>query len=172
MRIHDCAARGNIDGVQAELRKGVPVDARDEKDFTPLARAAESLDADEHMLRLLIEAGADVNAAVEEGKDFPLSLAVGAGDLKRLAVLLKAGANVNQVADAGYSALLHAMYRLCQSDHLVPVATLLIESGAALDHQSNYGESPLKVASMQERLDAVRFLIEAGADRVPCSGPS
>ena len=59
MRIHDCAARGNIDGVQAELRKGVPVDARDEKDFTPLARAAESLDADEHMLRLLIEAGAD-----------------------------------------------------------------------------------------------------------------
>ena len=65
MRIHDCAAQGDCDGVRAELRKGMPVDARDEGDFTPLARAAESCQADDIMLRLLIEAGANVNALIE-----------------------------------------------------------------------------------------------------------
>lgn len=164
MKIHEHAAQGNTEGVRAELRHGVPVDVRDEGDFTPLAQAVESPLADESTLRVLIEAGADVNALVENGKDFPLSLATGTGDLSKLALLLTAGANVNQVNKSGYSALLSAMYRLGGSEQLVPVAKLLIESGANIEQTSSYGELPLKVASMRDRFDAVGTLLDAGAD--------
>ena len=42
MTIHKYAAEGDLDRVRNELRKGVPVDARDEQDYTPLAHAASN----------------------------------------------------------------------------------------------------------------------------------
>jgi len=48
---------------------------------------------------------------------------------------------------------------------------LLIDRGADLDAVSDYGESALSVASNTGRFDAVRLLLDAGADPAPLDGP-
>ena len=68
MEIHSYASRGDCNGVRGELTKGVPVDARDEQGYTPLACAVRGDYTDEEMLQLLIASGADVNATVDHSK--------------------------------------------------------------------------------------------------------
>lgn len=167
MLIHDYSSKGHLEGVREELRKGTAVDARDERDNTPLALAASSAAASDDLMRLLIESGADVNAAVNQAKHFPIDLAACSGSVAKAKCLLDAGANINATGKAGYTALIRIMYVLCQSDLLMPMADFLIRKGAATDCESDYGESPLSVVSRQGRFDTVKLLLDAGADSAP-----
>ncbi len=54
------------------FEKGIPVDQLDHRGMTPLACAASSTLACEDVVKLLIESGADVNLAVEDGKKTPI----------------------------------------------------------------------------------------------------
>jgi ankyrin repeat protein len=164
MTIHEFAAKGDLLRVRDELRNGVAVDARDERDDTPLACAARSASADKEMLKLLIESGADVNAAVDQGKHFPIELAACSASLGKVQCLLDAGADINAVAPKGYTALINIMYALHNHDALVPMANFLVKHGAVIDCQTDYGESPLSVASGMGRFDVVKHLLDAGAD--------
>ena len=58
--IHDAARTGDLAGVQAELNKGVDVNARDNHKWTPLTHAAQF--GHKEIAELLIANGADVNA--------------------------------------------------------------------------------------------------------------
>ena len=58
--IHDAAKNGDLAGVQAELDKGVDVNAKREGGSTPLHGAAEGGHGE--TVKLLIAAGADLNA--------------------------------------------------------------------------------------------------------------
>jgi ankyrin repeat protein len=167
MMIHEYAAMGDLVRVREELRNGVAVDARDERDYTPLACAARSVNADEEMLELLVESGADVNAAVDQGKHFPIEMAACSASLGKVQCLLGAGADINAVAPKGYTALIKIMYALHNQDSLVLMADFLVKHGAVIDCQTDYGESPLSVASRMGRFDAVKCLLEAGADSSP-----
>jgi ankyrin repeat protein len=167
MKIHDCATAGNLDGVQHELAAGVAVDVRDERDYTPLALAAASSKADAQMLQHLLDAGANANALVGDEKKFPLQLAASSGDLGKVERLLAGGANVNLTSAAGYTALVSIIYSLQDDDQLLPVAKVLVDSGADLDLASEYDESPISVAAFQGRFRVVQFLIDAGADPLP-----
>ncbi len=71
--IHDTATKGNLVGVQAELDKGVDVNAKGEWDRTPLHAAATN--GKKEVAELLIAKGADVNAKSDFGT--PLDLANG-----------------------------------------------------------------------------------------------
>jgi ankyrin repeat protein len=166
VKIHDLAARGDVEGVRAELRRGVPVDLRDEADYTPLARAAESPAADLEMLQLLVDAGAQIDLFVgKEDRDSILKLAACSESLPKVELLLQRGANVNLANSHGYTPLINVMYCLHDSDALLPMIELLIHNGAAIDVESSYGESPLAVASRM-RFDAVRALLAHGANPV------
>ena len=80
--IRDAAARGDLAGVQAELDKGVDVNAKDEQgenEFgqrgqTPLHGAAYW--GSKEIVQLLIAKGVDVNAKTYDGET-PLDLAKG-----------------------------------------------------------------------------------------------
>lgn len=156
MRIHDFASAGDCGAVQVELRNGVSVDARDERDYTPLACALSNIDSDEQMLRLLISSGADVNAGIEGSKYFPIGLAACSGSLSNVQRLLDTGAIVNFVSPEGYTVLVNIMYALRDNMKLIPVADLLVKNGPIIDCETRYGESPLIVASIQGRFDAVK----------------
>ncbi len=162
--IHEYAANGDIAAVRAELAKGVSVDARNEQDFTPLACAVMNPSVTVEMIALLIENGADVNAAVESGKSFPLGLAACTGNLELTRLLLDAGASVNAATASGYTALVNCIYRLYDSDRLIPIIELLVEHGANVDCETDYRERAITVASRLGRFDAVRALIAADAD--------
>ena len=90
--IHDAASNRDLAGVQAELDKGVDVDAKDEEGWTPLHLAAYSDGKD--IVGLLIAAGADVDARDEEGWP-PLHLAAYSGGKDIVELLIAVGADVN-----------------------------------------------------------------------------
>jgi len=64
--IHDAAKNGDLAGVQAELDKGVDVNAKDENERTPLHYAAGG--GHKEIAELLISKGADVSAKNNYGK--------------------------------------------------------------------------------------------------------
>ena len=71
--IHDAAKAGNLAAVERHLQQGIAVDARDEKNQTPLMWAASMGHLD--VVKLLISEGADMHAMSKTGKT-PLMLAV------------------------------------------------------------------------------------------------
>jgi ankyrin repeat protein len=167
MVIHDYAAHGDCDEVRKELRKGVPVNSRDERDYTPLACAVSSPQAGVALLQLLIEAGAAVNCSIDEGKHFPLELAACSGNLSKVQCLLDAGADMTHVLPKGYTVLINIMFALHSHEALVPMIEFLVKHGAEIDCETEYGESPLSVASRLGYFDAIRCLLDSGADPSP-----
>ncbi|MCA9108751.1 MAG: ankyrin repeat domain-containing protein [Planctomycetaceae bacterium] len=167
MHIHSFASQGDCDGVRGELAKGVSVDTRDELNFTPLAYAAGSPDANEEMIRLLIDAGADVNAIVDHSRKCPLGLAVCSGALEKAQVLSDSSADINFVSPQGYTVLIDVVHSLHDDETLVQIVEYLVSNGAEIDCESDYGESPLSVTSHLGRFDAVTYLLDAGADPTP-----
>ncbi len=110
-------------------------------------------------IRQLLDAGADVNALDSNGY-FPLYWAAANGHLKALLLLLKSGANVNQLSRReGLTALHGAAWH----GHALLVQTL-IEAGAEVNARSQAGTTPVLHAAGGGHLDVTRILIFSGGD--------
>ena len=90
--IHYAAAVGDLAAIQAELDKGVDVDAKDNDGRTPLHYAAKY--ATKEVVELLIPNGADVNAKDRFGFT-PLREAAWYGHKEIAELLLDKGTDVN-----------------------------------------------------------------------------
>jgi cytohesin len=108
-----------------------------------------TLNEDLHLMRVLLEAGADVDATDNWG-DTPLHDADTA-EIARL--LLEAGAEVNAPNKYGKTPLHKA--------DTAEIARLLLEAGAEVNATDNDGETPLHLARTAEE---ARLLLEAGAE--------
>jgi ankyrin repeat protein len=109
------------------------------------------------VVRLLVEAGADVHARSAGGFS-PLLFAARHGDTLSTAILIDAGAHVNDAAKDGTSALTVAI----ASGH-EDTALLLLERGAdAGDDRAGY--TPLHAAVSKNALKAAQALLAKGAD--------
>lgn len=89
------------------------------------------------------------------------------GDLARVKGLIEAGAPVQYRQPKGYNALIDATYsvEVDRNPDLVAILKLLVDHGVELSAVSDYGESAVRVLSRHGRFDAVRYLLEAGADK-------
>ena len=81
------------------------------------------------------------------------------GDVRRVRVLMKVGANVNAMTKDRSTAL----YMAIQCGH-ESVVRLLVEHGADIHAKTNDGSTALYLASRQGHESVVRLLIEHGAD--------
>jgi cytohesin len=104
---------------------------------------------------MLIERGADVNAANRFGST-ALLLAADAGRVGVVEALLQADADVNKADDDGDAPLTVAAS--------ASIATMLIERGADLNAANRFGATALLRAAQNGCADVVEALLQAGAD--------
>jgi len=95
----------------------------------------------------------------EDGRFVPLVEAALAGDAGVVALLLGAGAPVEQRSDYGVTALQQAA--VCGS---VTVIEVLLRSGADVKARDTRGYTALHHAAAEGRYDAARLLVKAGAE--------
>ena len=92
--IHTSAATGDLAGVQAELDKGVDVNARDNHKWTPLTHAAQF--GHKEIAELLIANGADVNAKGGGNSTTPLDVAIKLNHTELTELLRKHGGTTGE----------------------------------------------------------------------------
>ena len=95
-----------------------------------------------------------------------LEQALGKGDPREVAALIAAGADIRYTRKDGYTALLDAVHGrdISRDANLLELLGLLIAHGVNFDAVSSHQESALRVLSRLGRFDAVRLLLDAGAD--------
>jgi ankyrin repeat protein len=167
MTLHWHASRGDCEGLQQLLSQKMDVNERDGRNYTALACAISSPTVAKDVLRLLIGAGADVNAYVDDPPQHVLGLAARTGDPETVQILLQAGSDIRYVSAAGYSVLVDVMYSQAGQGMLLSIVDFLIEQGADLDQTTVHNETPMRVASFRGRFDVVKRLLDAGADAAP-----
>jgi ankyrin repeat protein len=115
-------------------------------------------DGDIGAITKLLDAGADVNAAIG-GDGSPLIGAAREGRLDAARLLLDRGADVDKGVRGDGSALIMA----AREGH-IDVVTLLLDRGASIEHVVPGDENALIQASGSGRLEVVKLLVSRGAD--------
>jgi cytohesin len=166
--IHDAARNGNLAGVQAELDKGVDVNAKDTFFFmdsgdgfiipyyerTPLHEAA--MEGHREIVELLIAKGADVNVKSADGTT-PLHFAARHKGIAEL--LIDKGADVNAKGWKGLTPL----HEAASSGHK-EIAEQLIAKGADVHTLDDNERNSLFYAARGGHKEVVELLIEKGGD--------
>lgn len=161
------AGAGHVEVARFLLEEGASVNARDKGaegagGKQPLHYAAESKTP--AMVELLLVADADTDALDKAG-DPPINLAIRAGDLPVVRLLLAGGAKVNPDT-AGPRKPTPPLMAAIASNQLA-LATLLLQSGANVNAVDSSGQTPLiQAAQAPEQIGVAlsQELLAAGAE--------
>jgi len=156
--VADAAIAGDRVTVRALLQQGVDVNAAQGDGMTALHWAALSGDVD--LAKMLLYAGANLNASTRLGAFTPLLLASKSGQESMVSTLLEAGANPNDTTTNGTTALM-----LAAASGSVDAVTALLDRGASINAtESAMGQTALMFASAYDRVPVVDLLLKRGAD--------
>jgi ankyrin repeat protein len=185
--LHQAVRRGDVAAVERLLAQGADVNARDERQETPLHLAddpkiAEMLLAkgakldvcpddigtplhgaatvgNVALIRLFVTKGAKVDAREPVTRCTPLHEAALAGQLEAARVLLAAGADPNAKDSIGGTPLRFAALK----GH-TELAALLLDNGGGVDAKGEDGDTALQYAAGEGYKSAVELLLARGAD--------
>jgi uncharacterized protein len=141
----------------AGLLAATPLRTNDPDGTTPLHYAARNHDL--ASVRSLLASGAKVDAENRFGVT-PLVLAVEEGDLDAVNALIAAGANVNHALPEGETVLMTA----ARTGNVAVMKALLKRDARVEAREGFYGETALHWATTEDHADAVKVLLDAGAD--------
>ncbi len=117
------------------------------------------------MLKKLIELEVDVNAVEWNNHQSPLHYASKRSNMEAMDLLIKAGADVNQVDKYGYTPLhLTVKYAYNLNNRYKYAIEKLTAAGADINKSANNGATPLYSAAQNNFTECVKLLIEKGAD--------
>jgi cytohesin len=150
---------------------GTEVNARNERDQTPLCQAV--FHGRKDVVELLIARGADINVK-DKDRQTPLSSALETRHEDIALLLIKADANIHAKGEYGETFLHNAaLFGRCE------VARLLLDRGIDVNTRDNFGRTPLHYAVAKEALEdshlnMVMLLVARGAavnvkDEVECT---
>ncbi|MEX2467382.1 MAG: ankyrin repeat domain-containing protein, partial [Gemmatimonadota bacterium] len=156
--VADAAERGDVETVVALLRQGADVNAAQGDGLTALHWAAMNNNAE--MAGVLLYAGAESEATTRLGGYTPLHLGSRLGHAEVIEALVEQGADVSARTTTGAMPL-----HLAAGSGDVPAVTTLLQRGAEVDGREGvYEQTPLMWATAQNRIEAMRALLDAGAD--------
>ena len=151
--IHDAATKGDVAGVTAELDAGVGVDESDGS-ATPLYLAVRG--GHFAVAKLLVERGADVNAAPTPLLGSALMPALAKRRIDLIKLLLDGGANPN--AQRGRETALHIAVR----SGCLDCVKALVEAGADVNAKTKDGKTPLHLAKFKGQGEVADYLLSHG----------
>jgi ankyrin repeat protein len=152
--IHSCVDCGNIAIVQLLIQHGVNVSPANRWGMTPLHYAVSRRHPSEEMVRLLLDAGADLSARARF-YDTILHTAAMFGTTSIVELLIKRGA-IPTICEADGSTLLHSAAR-----HGAPrTVRIILEAGLNIEATNNSGETPLHIAAQSGQDDNVEVLLQ------------
>lgn len=148
----DAVQRGDVSTFKALLAKGVAIDPRDEKGWTPLIHAIHL--GRTEMAQMLLDAGADVRATTKGGSS-ALAFAAGRANPSMVKTLLARGADwrVNK-AQPVWTAITGGNLEILQA---------MMARGAE-PTRVEFGTTPLMAATFRGHQTMVDFLLASGAD--------
>ena len=156
--VADAAMRGDIETVRSLLREGADVNAAQGDGMTAIHWSAVNNNA--QMIRVLLYAGANLETTTRLGGYTPLHLASREGLAEAVQALLEAGSKATTVTTTG----VRAIHLAAQAGNPDAIGALL-EHDADINARDEYaGRTPLIFATAQNRLEAMKTLIESGAD--------
>ena len=157
--VADAAMRGDRGSVRALLQQGADVNAAQGDGMTALHWAADRGDLE--MARMLVYAGAGLEAVTRMAEYTPLHLASRAGRAAVVRALLEAGSDPAAATASGGATPLH----LAAAAGDAAAVAALIRHGADADaREERAGQTPLIFAAAQNRVEAIRALLAGGAD--------
>jgi uncharacterized protein len=146
------------------LQSGAEVNGTDRRGFTVLRRAVQTNHVE--VVRVLLEAGADVEKPDDEDGLTPLMEAANFNHPDVARVLLEHGADVNARSGNGATALMYGVSGLC-GDFETPspedVVAVLLEKGADVNVKDQAGKSALRIAMEMDGEEYAQVLRGAGA---------
>jgi ankyrin repeat protein len=158
----DAVFEGNVAALKAALAAGLDVNAEDGYGNSPLTVSCSR--AHVEAVRVLLEAGADVNRATKLGP--PIRWAVSGYQYENkqralaiLRMLLQAGADVNATDTMGQTPFLLAFRENCRE-----LAEFFLGAGADVNRGDRSGDTALCWACQTKKVQDVRWLLAAGAD--------
>jgi ankyrin repeat protein len=147
----------------------IDINASDSQGFTPIMRAITNPKMSVEIVRLLLDHGADIKKTRlldDTISTNAMALALGAGNPEIVRLLIERGGDIHYQRESGYGAVVDAVHGrdILHDPYLIDLLTLLIENDVTLNSITSYGESGLRVLSQIGRFDAVKVLLDAGAD--------
>lgn len=154
----DAVRTNNLEAMAAALKAGADPNQRSYKHSTSTVLTSATKNGYVGAMKLLIEAGADVNKC--NPGDYQGTALHHANSAEAVRVLVQAGANVDQRDSWGYTPLLDA----ANYDRDEAVLQQLCDYGANVNAETNYGSTPLHQACIHTNKANVKLLLRAGAD--------
>jgi len=152
--IFEAVDSGEKRTVKRALRRGAAVDARAPFGDTALMSAVDDID----ILKVLIDAGADVNARNEFGVTPIMYAAVRYDSQEAIPLLVRAGADVNAADRDGRTALMFAAV-----DGREDLVRALLDAGADPTARDSENMSVWAFAAQSEDEEVIRMIEAAGA---------
>ena len=149
-----------IANIKELIERGENINVKHDKGFTLLMIAASESDNPE-ITKLLLNAGADVNAKDKQGVT-ALMKALKNGKPEIIKILLNSGAKVNdKEKESGVTPLMIAAH-----SNSPEVIKMLLDAGANVnDSENDHGLTPLMIAAMNNtNPEVIKILLQAGAD--------
>ncbi|KAK6334188.1 hypothetical protein TWF696_002689 [Orbilia brochopaga] len=175
------AAYGNPAMVELLLKHGADVTIRGHGNKSVLDRAmytaelqSQDIDLENQavkdsikVIKLLVEAGADINDTLEVPKKLPpLHTVVAAGDLELFNLFMKHNADVTK-RDINSATALHKVFvksSTATDEDRFKMAKALVEAGAEVNAEDIDSAMPLFIAVLWQNKKGVQLLLEHGAD--------
>lgn len=156
--LHRAALHGTVDEVRTLVAGGADVNAASPLGVTPLMAAVH----DAAKVRLLLDAGASLDAATRQGHTALQLAAAYDGGSASARLLLARGAAPDRALTASNAARTAALsYALLRGD--TALASLLLARGASIIGPPGSGDTPLIVAAWTGDADAAEWLVRNGA---------